>query len=160
MARKERLEASPDPLPIRGETLPPADLAVRLIAIPAMDEAGALRLSYAASIHAPGVEPPPPEGLPPEALPPILLRLRLAPHASRLPDGPIHLTYAATLAGPETSAAGPPPRPGASGGEADPSSGDETIRVAAEAVRSAAPADRFTRLLDLAGAVDAAGRLS
>jgi hypothetical protein len=160
--------AAADPPPVTGRPLPPADLILQVMAVPSRDEAGGLKLAHVVSLHpapAPGEPPPPPPPeAPPDALGPVRFFLRLAPHATPLPEGGVVVTYAASLVprGAEEAAAEPARDASASPAAARRAVGGRGAASpaalrAAGAVRGAAPADRAARLLELLAALEAGG---
>jgi hypothetical protein len=151
----------PHPLPVTGRALPPVELILQVVPVISRDEAGAIRLSHLASLYAAPPAgsplPPPPSGAPEGARPPVLFRIVVAPHAATLPDGGTLVTYAGNLVSieAETRAAGAAAaRPSSPWGHRVDSEG---ARRAARAVREAAPADRYARLLDLVAALTGEG---
>ncbi len=150
------------PPPVTTHVLPPVDLLLQLVAVPSRDGAGTLRLTHVASLHAapaPGTSlPPPPAEAPEGATAPVHFRIRIAPHAASLPDGRMAVTYAPSIVaeGAEETGSG-----GATGTATATPWGhrveSEAARSAADAVKKAAPAERYERLLDLIAALKGEG---
>jgi len=148
------LGAPPPPTPDTPSTVPPeppgplpdldeARVVVRLLPQAHWDEAGALKLTYAASLH-----PWPPQPAEPGTL---SFLLRVTPRAALARDGQLKVSYAASIQpAPGSGADLPPPVLGATPTAASGPSVDspEATRAAA-AVRAAPPADRYQRLMEL-----------
>jgi len=149
------------PLPVTGRALPPVELILQVVPVPSRDEAGAIRLSHFASLHAAPFAgeplPPPPPNAPEGAKPPVRFRIVVAPHAATLPDGGTVVTYVGNLVSMEAeagAAAADAPHPASPWGHRV---GSDAARRAARAVGEAAPADRYARLLDLVAALTGDG---
>lgn len=156
----ERPRVDP-PLPVTGQLLPAVDLLLQLTAVPSRDDAGALRLTHVASLHAapaPGAPLPPPPAEAPEGAPaPVHFRIRIAPHAAALPGGQVAVTYAPSIVaqGAEETASTATAET-ATGSPWGHRVNSEAARRAAEAIKAAAPAERYERLLDLIAALKGA----
>lgn len=150
--------AETSPVPKLATTV---ELLLQLIPIPSIDADNRLSLTHLAAIHPlPGSGeslPPPPAGSPPEAAAAANFRVTVEAYFVPMDDGQTSVSYVPTIAGFENM--GPGIAPGA--GESGPSQNgiapiDTTPRIEhiAQGVRTALPAERYTRLADLVDALE------